>query len=215
MNTFEPDAGVESRGRQRRNLMALSLFLVVAQIPSEISLGSMTLHTQPPFTIALILWIVWLYWTWRYYSHAGVPHRNVFFNTYRLGLNGTAAASMFKRARKRRYAQEVDNQVAEMLGHKNGIWEPSTVAWAPEPKGWKPGKVTITNTVFTDSKRDTTRAVITQTVAVPKLRHLFYAARAWLNVFFVSELVVEQLLPWMLVIATALVGLYRLIPAVL
>src|SRR6266849_7639771 len=54
--------------RQRRNLMAMSLVLLVADIHNDIHLGSVTVSVHAPFTITMVLWLVWAYWLWRYYT---------------------------------------------------------------------------------------------------------------------------------------------------
>src|SRR5690242_18297382 len=54
--------------RQRRNLMAMSLVLLVADIHNDIHLGPATVFVHPPFTISTVLWAVWAYWLWRYYT---------------------------------------------------------------------------------------------------------------------------------------------------
>lgn len=55
--------------RQRRNLMALSLVLLATDIPETLPVStSLTLHVHAPFTIVILLWMVWGYWLWRYYT---------------------------------------------------------------------------------------------------------------------------------------------------
>ena len=54
--------------RQRRNLMAMSLVLVVADIENDVHLGPTKVFVHAPFTIKMVLWIVWAYWLWRYYT---------------------------------------------------------------------------------------------------------------------------------------------------
>src|SRR5688572_19576793 len=85
--------------RQRRNLMALSLFLIVAKLPTSWSqaaplgatLGKVGL--DDPFTIGFVLWLVWGCWLWRYYTYFNAQPEGVFSGCYftAMGkiLNGT------------------------------------------------------------------------------------------------------------------------------
>src|SRR6266516_3672268 len=54
--------------RQRRNLMAMSLVLLVADVHNDIHLGPVIFLVHAPFTITTVLWLVWFYWLWRYYT---------------------------------------------------------------------------------------------------------------------------------------------------
>src|SRR6266566_1332239 len=48
--------------------MAISIVLIVAEVPDSLRIGFTDLHSHPPFTIGMVLWIVWGYWLWRYYT---------------------------------------------------------------------------------------------------------------------------------------------------
>lgn len=69
MNGMDSDPLRSGFFRQRRNLMALSLVLLVADIQGSPSFASTTLSVHPPFTIGMVLWIVWGYWLYRYYVY--------------------------------------------------------------------------------------------------------------------------------------------------
>ncbi len=192
--------------RQRRNLMALSLVLLVADIPETLPVStSMTLHVHPPFTIGLVLWIVWVYWLWRYYTSfhdlRDKGFRQQHFSRFQ-HLLMKIAVQKFKKDPEMK--KELDAQLQKMNATE---WRCGDTYGSSKQTSLRFGIDAYTETgwsaiVVGDSPWRPEIAVEGR----PRTRAKY---RAWGYVLFRTSLFSEYIFPFVFAIATALYGICR------
>lgn len=127
--------------RQRRNLMAISLVLLVADLPDKLhtTIADLTVHT--PFTISMVLWIVWGYWLYRYYVYFRDIGEKGFSDK-----QGTRMMVLVERWAKRKFdndstwRDERIKNVLEMLNKSDPNSSKRITTDLQSPHEWKIGK---------------------------------------------------------------------------
>lgn len=192
--------------RQRRNLMALSLVLFVADIPETLPIStSLTLHVHPPFTIGIVLWIVWAYWLWRYYTSfhdlRDKGFRQQHFARFQF-LLAKIAVRQFKKDPEMK--KELDARLQKMNATE---WRRGDIY-----SGSKPTLLRFSIEGYTETGWS---AIVGEEspwrpeIAVegrPRTRAKY---RAWGYVLFRTSLFSEYIVPFLLALATALYGICR------
>jgi len=191
--------------------MAMSLVLLVADIHNDIHLGAVTVSVHAPFTITTVLWLVWAYWLWRYYTSFHDLGEKGFLRTYRERLqilSHRIGVGRITRGDRADFAA-IHAKFREM--NSSGTREPmvfnSSYARG-KPSLWR----LSLNVNFGLKDRDGILAVenlaAEQNVIVEGAEFLFAAARAWVYVIFRTTLFTEYLLPFFFAFAVVLYTVY-------
>lgn len=195
--------------RQRRNLMAMSLVLLVADVSNDIHSGPVSVHVHAPFTIMMVLWLVWGYWLWRYYTSFHELGPKGFFVTHRNRLNQYVERLAAK-------ALEHDPTLSKMLRDslKNfdskRRWYVASSSYGrntPSPKGWS----LVLNILVTDPDGMLPAESMQWHPEVTVDGFPFYVARvrAWSYVVLRTTLFSEYLLPFLFAFAVGFYGVYK------
>jgi hypothetical protein len=196
--------------RQRRNLMAMSLVLLVADVSNDIHVGPASLYVHAPFTIMMVLWMVWGYWLWRYYTsfHELDVTKGIFI-THRNRLNiyiERLAAKMLER----------DPTLSKMLRDnlntfdgKRGwyIVSSSYGRKTPSTKEWS----LVLNILVTDPNEMLPAESMQWHPEVTIDGFPFYVAkvRAWGYMVFRTTVFSEYFLPFLFAVVVGLYGIYK------
>lgn len=199
----------DTTARQRRNFMALSLFLLVAQVPTKLKTEMMTLQPYSPFTIGMILWVVWIYWAWRYYTYARREMTSSFKGEYRPELMHLVTKAAIRAVGRSREQTKVlndhmaDGQRWEVL--REGAFVNPLRAASKHGR-----RVELSVHVFHPDNTVTDLGWRPE-VEVTGVRYYVLVVRASLHVLFRTPLFVDRVLPWLLAAVTAAFGIYRLL----
>jgi len=196
--------------RQRRNLMAMSLVLLVADVQNDIHLGAVIFYVHAPFTIAMVLWIVWSYWLWRYYTSFHDLGEKGFLRAYRERLQNLGHRICIKRT-KRGDRAEFEAIHAKFRGmNPNGTKE--LMVFNSSYRAGRPSLWCLSLTVNLGLK-DLDGILALQEIGPAQLtvegvEFLFTATRAWAYVIFRTTLFTEYLLPFFVAFMTASYAVY-------
>ncbi len=197
--------------RQRRNLLAMSLVLLVADIQNDIHLGPVVLLVHAPFTIAMVLWVVWAYWLWRYYTSFHDIGEKGFLRTYRERLQILGHRICIRRIIRgdRTEFEAIHVKFREM--NSNGtrqlmVFNSSYARGRPSP--WHLSLNVNLGLKDSDGILALEEIGPAQNVTVEGVEFLFTAARAWAYVIFRTTLFTEYLLPFFFAFATASYAVY-------
>jgi hypothetical protein len=191
--------------------MAMSLVLLVADIQNDVHLGPVIFFVHAPFTITMVLWIVWAYWLWRYYTSFHDIGEKGFLRTYRERLQILGHRICIKRI-IRGYRAEfaaIHAKFREM--NLNGtrqlmVFNSSYARGGPSP--WHLSLNVNLGLKDLDGILALEGIGPAQNVTVEGVEFLFTAARAWCYVIFRTTLFTEYLLPFLFAFAVALYAVY-------
>lgn len=189
--------------RQRRNLMAISLVLLVADVPNEFhtSIGEWKVH--PPFTVNMVLWIVWGYWLWRYYTSFHEIEDKDFVRRHNIRMQQIITKIALKRlTHDPVLKQQLDATLQQM---KAVGWKYSTTYGNPKAN-------TETLGLMADLGPENNRWTEMPwrpEVTVEGLSRTIANYRAWVYVLFRTSLFSEYVVPFLLAVATIGFGIYR------
>jgi hypothetical protein len=197
--------------RQRRNLMAMSLVLLVADVQNDIHMGPVALHVHAPFTITLILWVVWSYWLWRYYTSFHDLGDKGFRNKYRQRLQVLVEQIGVKRICQGDRAEFKEIHANFQKTNSSGTRTP--IAFNSSYAKYKrtPWRIVLAinfGVKDLDGILGVEELKPTQNVVVDGIQFLFAAARAWAYVIFRTTLFSEYILPFAFAAVTLAYGLY-------
>lgn len=197
--------------RQRRNLMLMNLILVVADVSNNIHIGPASLHVHAPFTITTVLWGVWSYWVWRYYTSFHQLGDKGFLNTYRRRLVSLCQRIAIKMilADQDQYRilhnhlRDIDPNNKKRLKANNVSYGVGTPFWS------RMSLVLPLILVDPTGKEAMTDVGWKPEVTVEGIRFFWAAFRAWGYVIIRTTLFSEYLLPFLLAGLTAAYGIYK------
>jgi hypothetical protein len=197
--------------RQRRNLMAISMVLIVAQIPESLRIGITELYVHPPFTIGMVLWMVWGYWFWRYYTCFHDLGEKYFLRKYRERLDVIGTPIILRKLKRNliQYAA-VDAEIKQK--DPNGICQLKIAQSSYGHKGPAASRLSLKLSLYLeDPDKTLTSGTLTERpeITISGVTFFFTATRAWVYVIFRTTLFNEYQLPFLFAALAGTYGLYR------
>ena len=192
--------------------MAMSLVLLVADVQNDIHLGAVVFFVHAPFTITMVLWIVWGYWLWRYYTSFHDIGEKGFMPKYRERLQ-----RLVERIGVRRIIQgdrEQYKEIHEKLLQQNPNGTRNLMVFLSNYAAGSPSASHLSLNLSLGLK-DPDGILATEALNPPEyavtvdgIQFFFIAARAWVYVIFRTTLFSEYLLPFFFAFAVAGYGVY-------
>lgn len=199
----------ENFTRQRRNLMAMSFFLIVFKyadlsLPQELSFTWTNAKVGNPEAVLVAAWVVWLYWLWRFFGyHLDLPNKH-FREAHVQSIERLARAYALRQATRRfveRHKEKEEFAVIDARCENARL----------ECQDLRAFQITLFKLqfVYTAGTAKGANSGFDETVQISSPHAVWLIAKAWVLTVWKSHVVSEYALPYALAIAAPI---YWLVP---